>query len=92
MLAISKLICMSGHNAYLGCRFCHLKGVYSEKSRHVYFPCSMPRSSSILDFDPKDLPIRTEHDFFSDIDRIVNETNNTRRALYIKETGIINFL
>jgi len=52
----------------------------------------MPRSSSILDFNPKDLPIRTEHDFFSDIDRIVNETNNTRRASYIKETGIINFL
>src|SRR5215211_6219594 len=74
MPAISKLMCMSGHNAYLGCRFCYLKGVYSDKSRHVYFPCFMPRSSGISDFNPEDLPIRSEHDFFSDVDKIMNET------------------
>ena len=91
MPAISKLMCMSGHNAYCGCRFCHLKGVYSEKYRHVYFPCSMPRSSDISDFNPEDLPIHSEHDFFSDVDKIMNETNKTRRKSCIKETGIINF-
>lgn len=85
-------MCMSGHNAYYGCRFCYLKGVYSEKYRHVYYPCSMPRSSNISDFNPENLPNRTEHDFFSNINRIMNETNNTTRALYIKETGIINFI
>jgi hypothetical protein len=92
MPAISKLMCMSGHNAYLGCRFCYLKGVYSERSRHVYFPCSMPRSSDILNFDPEDLPNRTEYDFFNDISKIINETNNATRTSYIKETGIINFI
>ena len=93
MPAISKLMCMSGHNAYCGCRFCYLKGVYSEKYRHVYFPCSMPSSSDILDdFNPKDLPIRSEHNFLSDVDKIMNETNKTRRKSCVKETGIINFI
>jgi hypothetical protein len=92
MPAVFKLMCMSGHNAYLGCRFCYLKGVYSEKSRHVYYPCSMPRNSVISDFDPEDLPNRTEKDFFDDISQIINETNKTTKASYIKETGIINFI
>ncbi len=92
MPAISKLMCMSGHNAYLGCRFCYLKGVYSEKSRHVYHPCSMPRNSNISDVNSEDLPNRTEYDFLNDVSRIINETNKTRRKSIVKETGIISFV
>jgi hypothetical protein len=92
MPAVSKLMCMTGHNAYLGCRFCYLKGVYSVESRHVYYPCSMPRTSNITDFDPKELPKRTEDNFLNDISKIINETNKTTRTSYIKETGIINFI
>ena len=51
----------------------------------------MPRSSGISDFNPEDLPIRSEHDFFSDVNKIMNETNNTRRSSCIKETGIMNY-
>jgi hypothetical protein len=91
--AMSKLMCMSGHNAYYGCRFCYLKGVYSEKQRHVYYPCSMPRTINILDFNPSDLLSRTNHDFFNDVDKIMNENNNNAaRASCIKETGIINLV
>jgi hypothetical protein len=89
MPAISKLMCMSGHNAYLGCRFCYLKGVYSETSRHVYYPCSMPRNSDISDINSANLPNRTEHDFFNDISKIIGETNKTKRTSYIKETGML---
>jgi len=32
---ISKLMCLTGHNSYMGCRYCDLKGVYSN---HVYYP------------------------------------------------------
>ena len=54
----------------------------------------MPKSSNILDFNPKDLPIRSEHDFFSDVNKVMNETNKTRRKSCTKETGIIiiNFI
>jgi hypothetical protein len=90
MPAVSKLMCMAGHNAYLGCRFCYLKGVYSVESRHVYYPCSMASNSNIVDFDPKELPKRTENDFLNDISNIINETNKSTRASYIKNTGIIN--
>ena len=92
MPAISKLMCMSGHNAYLGCRFCYIKGVYSEKSRHVYHSCSMPRNSNISDFNPEDLPNRTEHDFLNDASKIINEINKTKKKLITKETGIISFV
>jgi hypothetical protein len=90
MPAVAKLMCMSGHNAYFGCRFCNLKGTFSEKSRHVYYPCSMPRGSSISDYNPEDLPNRTEHDFFNDVMKIQREHTKNLRNTYIKETGIIN--
>ena len=70
MPAIAKLMCISGHNAYLSCRFCYLKGIYSDKSRYVYFLCFMPRSSGISDFNPKDLSICNEHNFFSDVNKM----------------------
>jgi hypothetical protein len=93
MPAVSKLMCMLGHNAYLGCRFCYLKGTYSAKYKHVYYPCFIPRSNEedVSDFDPEDLPNRTENNFLNDISKIMNETNNKARKSYIKETGIINF-
>jgi hypothetical protein len=28
---------ITGHNSYSGCRFCDIKGVYSQKHKHVYF-------------------------------------------------------
>ncbi|GET00693.1 transposase domain-containing protein [Rhizophagus clarus] len=87
MPAISKLMCMTGHNAYLDCRFCYLKGVYSEESRYVYLPCSMPRTSNITDFDPKELLKHTKNNFLNDISKIINETNRTTRLSYIKKTG-----
>ena len=90
MPAVSKLMCMSGHNAYFGYRFCYLKGVYLKVSKHIYYPCYMPRNSNISDFDPKDLPNRTEHDFFNDINKVMNETNKATKELHIKETGIIS--
>ncbi|CAB5200844.1 unnamed protein product [Rhizophagus irregularis] len=65
-----------------------LQGVYSEESRHVYFPCSMPRTSDITDFDPKELPKRTEDNFLNDISKIINETNKKTKASVIKETAV----
>ncbi|GBB87490.1 hypothetical protein RclHR1_13980008 [Rhizophagus clarus] len=87
-VSIYNAVLKENYNAYLGCRFCYLKGVYSEESKHVYFPCSMPRTSNITDFDPKELLKRTENNFLNDISKIINETNRTTRLSYIKETGI----
>lgn len=36
--AISKMMKMTGHNGRQPCRFCKIEGVWSESSRHYYFP------------------------------------------------------
>ena len=36
--AIAKLMCMSGHNSVSPCRFCKIRGVYSSRNRHQYYP------------------------------------------------------
>lgn len=33
--ALSKVVCLSGHNAYYGCRFCYLHGIYFNIAKHV---------------------------------------------------------
>jgi hypothetical protein len=89
---VSKLMCITGYNAYLNCRFYYLKGVYSVESRYVYYLYFIPRTSNIMDFDLKELLKCTENNFLNNISKIINETNKTTRVLYIKETGIINFI
>jgi len=36
--ALTKIMNITGHNSYSGCRFCDIKGIYSQKHKHVYFP------------------------------------------------------
>jgi hypothetical protein len=35
--ALTKIMNITGHNSYSGCRFCDIRGVYSKKHNHVYF-------------------------------------------------------
>jgi hypothetical protein len=41
--ALSKIMNITGHNSFSGCRFCDIKGIYSEKYRHVYFPTDLKK-------------------------------------------------
>src|SRR5215208_4496444 len=41
ILALSKVMNITGHNSYSGCRFCDIKGIYSEKHKHIYFPTDL---------------------------------------------------
>ncbi|GET57996.1 transposase domain-containing protein [Rhizophagus irregularis DAOM 181602=DAOM 197198] len=36
--ALSKILYLTGHNSYSGCRFCNLRGTLNEMNRHVYYP------------------------------------------------------
>src|SRR6266542_5010687 len=42
--AFSKVINITGHNSYSGCRFCDIKGIYSEKHKHIYFPIDLKKT------------------------------------------------
>ena len=39
--ALSKVMNITGHNSYSGCRFCDIREIYSQKYRHVYFPTNL---------------------------------------------------
>ncbi len=39
--ALSKIMNITGHNSYSGCRFCDIRGIYSQKYRYVYFPTNL---------------------------------------------------
>ncbi len=39
--ALSKVINITGHNSYSGCRFYDIQEIYSQKYRHVYFPTNL---------------------------------------------------
>jgi len=83
--AITKVMCLTGHNAYLGCRFCYLKGTYWG---HVYFPCSMPRGyNNNIDCSSSNLNKRTESSFQRDILLVEESENETQRKDHIKQTG-----
>src|SRR6266542_3306744 len=39
--ALSKVMNITDHNSYSDCRFCDIRGIYSQKYRHVYFPTNL---------------------------------------------------
>jgi len=77
---------LTGHNSYLGCRFCYIKGIYCHHSKHVYYPCSIPDIRQ-QNFDPSNLPKRTQQTFERDILKIENENQNTIKQSLIKNSG-----
>src|SRR6266496_4865037 len=44
ILALSKVMNITGHNSYSGCRFCDIKRIYSEKYKHIYFPTDLKKT------------------------------------------------
>ncbi|CAG8727529.1 8692_t:CDS:2, partial [Racocetra persica] len=38
--ALTKLMGLTGHNSYKGCRYCNIKGIYFS---HIYYPTKPPR-------------------------------------------------
>ena len=87
--AISKLMNITGHNSYMGCRFCYLKGIYCYNSKHVYYPCTMPKNYKDSDYDPLNLPKRTEHSFKQYILLIENEQRVVEKKDLIRQKEII---
>ena len=79
--AISKLVNLTGHNSYMGCRFCNLRGVYSQ---HIYYPLQYEDSTII--YDPYNLPNRNHEEYLEDIEEIENLTG-TAKSIHIMERG-----
>jgi hypothetical protein len=61
--ALTKIMCTTGHHSYKACRFCFIKGIYSEGSRHIYFPLKPPAGMPGNQYNPQNLPTRTHQDY-----------------------------
>jgi hypothetical protein len=66
---------ITGHNSYSGCRFCDIKGVYSQKHRHIYYP-------------PKKGSRKKNHlDWLSHIDKIEDATTSREKEGLVRQYG-----
>jgi hypothetical protein len=72
--ALSKVMCLSGHNSRYGCQFCYLHGIYSDTARHIYFPLQPPQGYiNGINYDPENLPMRSHTSHLQDIEAMENK-------------------
>jgi len=90
MPGLTKLMCLTGHNSYKGCRFCNICGIYIN---HVYFPTTPPIGKEECKiYDPKDLPLRTHSQFKNYINQL-NQANTLKEKNELEtEFGMYNIL
>ena len=76
---------LTGHNSFMGCRFCNLRGANScnAGSNHVYYPLKSDRTQ----YNFANLPLRTHRDYLQRACRSEEETTNAGRKRCAGETG-----
>src|SRR6266508_5594688 len=77
--ALSKVMNITGHNSYSGCRFCDIQGIYSQKYRHVYFLTNLKEK-----YTKKNHSTRLTH-----INKIETATTTKEKETLIKQYGTI---
>ncbi|GET52716.1 transposase domain-containing protein [Rhizophagus irregularis DAOM 181602=DAOM 197198] len=83
---LSKLACLTGHNSYMACRYCDLRGIYNN---HVYYPTTPPPSiETYKTYNPSDLPKRTHRDYMIRIEQITTIPPSRTRDTLISDLGV----
>src|SRR5207245_1795127 len=59
--ALSKIMCTTGHNSYLGCHFCYIQGMTA--NHHVYYPLESLNSITRTRYDSKELSLQTHQSY-----------------------------
>src|ERR1041384_7159780 len=90
---LTKLMNLTGHNSYKGCRFCDIRGIYL---RHIYFP-TMPTMPPMSDkgfeiYDPLNLPLRTHNQFRNRIHQLNQANTSKEREKLEVEFDMINLV
>lgn len=78
MPAISKLLCLKGHNGYCPCRFCLIQGQRPQGST-TYYPVLMPPTQRDVTWNPYDLPPRTRANLNEHLTEMYQATTITHR-------------
>ncbi|CAG8453526.1 6668_t:CDS:2 [Dentiscutata heterogama] len=82
LLALAKVMHITGHNSYKACCFCSIQGIYCQGNRHIYFPLKPPTGMSGYRYNPKSLPLRTHEDYIPNSEDRVFATDNAQKKLY----------
>ena len=84
---LTKLMYLTGHNSYKGCRFCNIRGTYFN---HVYFPTMPPMGMEDNNetYDPENLPLRTHGQFKNRISQLNQQNSAKKRKNLEVEFGI----
>lgn len=97
MPAISKLMCMTGHNGKVPCRACKIRGTRiirngetNPSQRKNYHPLRRPfaRPGEPRDYNPLRLPLRTHDNFVKQASEVQDARNNAEEARLATECGI----
>lgn len=81
---LSKLALLTGHNSYMACRYCDIRGIYNN---HIYYPTTSPSKQINEIYDPLNLPKRTHKDYKTRIDQIVKIPPSKARDKLISDSG-----
>lgn len=66
---------ITGHNSYSGCRFCDIRGVYSQKYKHIYF------------LDEKKCTKKNHSDWLLRVSEIEAADTNSEKDALIRQHG-----
>ena len=74
---LTKLMGLTGHNSYKGCRYCNIKGLYLN---HIYYPTTPPTGlNSRSYYDANNLPLRSHDEYKNNIQDL--ECATTQREI-----------
>ncbi|POG58182.1 hypothetical protein GLOIN_2v1468428, partial [Rhizophagus irregularis DAOM 181602=DAOM 197198] len=82
---LSKLACLTGHNSYMACRYCNLRGIYNNQ---IYYPTTPPSIETYKTYNPSDLPKRTHRDYKIRIEQITTIPPSRTHDTLISDLGV----
>lgn len=72
--ALTKIMNVTGHNSYSGCRLCKIQGIHSEKYNHIYY-------------HPGNYAKKTHSDWLVHIDEIESATSSKDQETLMRQYG-----
>jgi len=86
---LTKLMCLTGHNSYKGCRYCNIKGICVN---HVYYPTTFPLEFNLINYDAANLPLRSHEEYEKIIQELENKTTRQEITALQQNYGKLPFL
>ncbi|CAG8513152.1 17302_t:CDS:10 [Gigaspora margarita] len=82
ILALTKVMCTTGHNSYKACQFCSIHGACCKENRHIYFLLKPLNGVLGCQYDPKNLLLWTYEDYLLNIAAIecLNRSSHKREV------------